>query len=87
MKKSPLDYEVERVLAQLQKLDPTSEEYSVASENLRIICDARSKKPASIIDWNIVFAIGGNLILGFGIMGYERAGIITSKAFGLLRRI
>lgn len=87
MKSNKFDLEVERVIEILSKLDPNTDEYQKISENLRNVCDARSKRAGHATDWTTLYLIGGNLILGFGVLYFERIGVLTSKAFGLVRRL
>lgn len=85
--KSQFDAEVERILNKLEALDPKTEDYQSTVENLRVLCEARSKKPGRLIEMDTFLIVGGNILLGVMILGFERFNVITSKAFTLIRRV
>ena len=77
--------EVERVLKALEGLDPSSDEYTTAVENLRALYDAQSKKPAVHIEWSQVLTAGVYL-LGLGLtLWHEQLNVITTKTFSWTR--
>lgn len=90
-KKEPnyLDEEIKRVVDYISILDPTSEEYKKAVENLKVLTEAKATyetETKAKLNPNSVLAVGGNL-LGIGmVLGYERLHIIASKALSFIIR-
>lgn len=86
MAKKKIDNEVDHCLNVLARLDPDSEEYGVVAGNLNIICEARSKKAFSKVDWNMVISAA----TGFGqilvIILHERLNVIATKAISFVAK-
>lgn len=64
-----------------------TDEYSTQSEELERLFKARSYIANRFIDPNTLLTIGANILGIILIMSYERANVITSKAFGWIRRV
>lgn len=84
-KKRPIELEIDRVIAHLSKLDPSSEEYKVASGNLKNLYEAQAKLPWWRIDPNVIFSSSISAGLGLVIVNNERFNVITSKALGYVK--
>lgn len=84
-KKDALSTEIDRVLNYIRDLDPDSEEYGKATENLRILYEARSKKRALIVDMDTLVLAATNLIMVGLILRHEQFNVITTRALALIR--
>jgi hypothetical protein len=81
-----LDEEIERLIQRLKNEDPSTKEYAIISDNLRVLCESREKKNPGLIYTDTLLSIGANLIGLILILNFERTGVITSKAMSFLRR-
>lgn len=63
--------------------DPTSENYKLMTENLKILEEAKSKEDGVSKDATI--GVMSNVGLALLILNYEKIGVITSKAFQLIK--
>jgi hypothetical protein len=80
------ELEVERVLTRIKDMEPSSEEYRSAVEALRVLCEARAKKAPNHISPESVIAVAANLVNLLLVLNYERINVLTSRAFGFVRR-
>jgi len=85
MEPKNLNDEVDRVILFLSGQDPDSETYTNAVQNLRILCEARSKKAASNIDPEVLIAAGVNLLGIVLILRHEQFNVVASKAMTFIR--
>jgi len=87
MKSKPgeLDEEIQHVLGFLKSKEPNSEEYSEAAENLKLLCEARAKRPWSSLEPEMILTVAGNILAILVILNFEKTNIVVSKAFGLVR--
>jgi hypothetical protein len=85
---TPLDDAIARLFDSLQGMAPDSDEYSKTADQLlklyKLNDESKSKKRVSP---DTLAVIAGNLAGIVAILGYERAHIITSKAFGLVMKL
>ncbi len=84
--KTEYDEEIQRVIARLTELDPSSEDYKKASEALKNLSEARSKRAASLIDANSALAILSNILGIVLILNYEQLHVLNTRAFQLLKK-
>ena len=87
-KTSPIDAEIERVLAIISTIKPGSEEYKFALEDLKSLNETKAlKKPWFTVSGDtIVYAIMGVVQMGM-VIGHEHIGnIITTKAVGWVNK-
>lgn len=77
----PLEAEVNRLIEFMSKLDPDTEEYTIAAKNLEVLTRTKSPKlsPDSILGAVV------NLVGIVVIINHERLNVITTRAFSLLR--
>lgn len=80
------DGEIERVIVHLRDLDPSSDGYKKASEALKNLSEARSKRAASLIDSNGAFGLLSNILGIVLILNYEQLHTVTSRAFQLVKK-
>lgn len=86
MNDKKLDSEIGHIFDCLKGIDPTTEEYVVAVQNLKTLYEARSKKRAAIVEWETVLAVAGNLIGILAILQFERLNVVSSRALSLIIR-
>ena len=85
-KRTNLEREIDNVLKTMFTMDPCSEDYQIMVDNLETLYKLKTVDQSSKISRDTIAIIAGNL-LGIGlIMTYEKAHVITTKAFGLLIR-
>mgnify|MGYP003406553633 CR=1 FL=1 len=85
---TPLDDAITRLFDSLQGMDTESDEYSKTADQLvklyKLNDESKSKKRVSP---DTLAIIAGNIAGIVAILGYERAHIVTSKAFGLVMKL
>jgi hypothetical protein len=79
-----LDLEIVRLTNQLACTPAVSEDYMKMSDNLKVVCEARSKLDRLSISTDMLLGIGANLLGLLLILNFERTGTITSKAISFL---
>lgn len=85
-KKEPkqIDKAMDQIYTELDMVDPSSEEYTTAVKNLETLSRIKS---GSKINKDTLIGAGANLIGIFAVLNFERIGVVTSKAFGMIRHI
>lgn len=83
-KTSSINAEVEHVLEFLRHADPGSNEYTIAAQNLKVLCEARTKKPAFLVDPDTVLIVVGNIVGILMILQYERFNVVSTRALSLI---
>jgi len=88
-KPTSLEMEIERLFGILEELDPTSEDYERAANQLAKLyklkeIDNNSNKPVSKDEALKALTNLTGILL---ILNYERLSVITTKAFGLIRKV
>lgn len=86
MTNKQFDLEVCRILDLMSTMDPTQNEYSAAAEALRVVCDARAKKPAFPVSPDVLVQVVGSLLGIAAIIGHERLHVITTRAIGFVKK-
>lgn len=81
---NPMDAEIDHILTELSKLAPDSEEYTKAAENLKVLSEARSKKPYQIIEPEAILMAGVNILGIVLILYFERFNVISSRAMSFI---
>lgn len=79
-----LDKEIERLTIQLGDMSPVEPEYAKISDNLRVLCEARSKYEKATLSPDVVVGVFANIIGLLVVLNFEKTGSITSKAFSAL---
>ena len=84
-KKTQLDEIIEEVQSELLlRLDPQSDEYATVVHNLETLYRIKRDRGVSK---EAVIGAGTNFMGILAVLNFERIGVITSKAFGLVRNI
>jgi preprotein translocase subunit Sss1 len=86
MHKNPIDKTIDDLLKFMGEHKPDSEEYGKAVDNLIILCDARSKKPSRIVEYDTILLVAANIAGILLILNYEQLHPIASKALGFIAR-
>lgn len=81
-----LDDEILRLTETLSKMSPTENEYSKIADNLKVLCAARGVKPEGGISPDVIVSAVVNILAVLLVLNYEKAGVVTSKAFSFLGR-
>jgi len=84
-RKDILSNEVDRVVDILSRIEPTSDEYSKGIQNLKVLCEARAKKPASWVEAEVLVSVLSNLLGIVLILRHEQFNVVTSKALNFIR--
>lgn len=82
--KNPFAKEVNRVLLHMTELEPTSAEYKKAVENLEVLRKAQSYDKDQHLSRDAILASATSIGGIVAILHFEKLGIVTSKAFGLI---
>lgn len=84
--KEQIDLEIQHVLRKLEELSPDSNEYAMAATNLKVLCEARSKKPWQLIEPEVLVTVAANIIGILLVLHYEQVNVVSSKAFSMIWR-
>lgn len=79
-----LDKEIERLVGTLNTIDDP-DEYAKVADNIKVLCEAREKRNDRVISKEMLLNAGVSLLGVLLVLNFERAGVITSKAFSFLR--
>lgn len=83
-KPNPYDLEISHILAHLSGEDPSSEEYKVAVDNLKVLVEAKNYSNVQL-PWESIIKASAYLLATAIIVNHERFNVISSKAFGWIR--
>lgn len=79
-----IDLATEELIEKLRSLDPSTEQYSAAVKNLEVLEKAKSHKKDMSISPDVALTVGGNLVGILAVLNFERLGVVTSKAIGMV---
>ena len=86
-KKKALDKEILHLLQQLSEEDPTGDKYKATLERIEKLSKLRKdERRIKDIDVGQIFQVVGNFAAVWSILNYEKAEVVTSKAFGVFMR-
>lgn len=83
-KRTNLEKEIDRVLAEASFMDPKSKEYADIADNVERLYKAKSFEKSTSISPDTLAVVAGNLLGIALILGYEQSHVITSKALGFV---
>lgn len=75
--------EIDRVIETMKTMSPGSKEYKQAAENVRVLIETANM---SKISKDALLAAGVNIVGILLVLNFERLGVVTSKAFSMLRK-
>lgn len=81
-----IDDEIERLANQLGCINPVDDDYNKVADNLRVLCEAREKKNSRDISNEAILGAAVSIASILIVLNFEKAGIITSKAFSFIGR-
>jgi len=79
-----LQNEIDRILESMKTMSASSKEYKQAAENVRILIETIEK---SKISKDTIILAATNILGILLVLNFERLGIVTSKAFSMLRKV
>jgi len=79
-----LDEEILRLTNQLRNTNPVNEDYVKISDNLKVLCEARSKYDRASISPEVLLGVATNILGLLIVLNFEKANVITSKAISFL---
>lgn len=79
-----IDLATEELIEKLRSLDPTTEQYAAAVKNYEVLEKAKSHKKDMSISPDVALTVGGNLVGILAVLNFERLGVVTSKAIGMV---
>lgn len=82
-----LNTEITRVLAVLARIEPDSEEYASAADQLVKLYAQKDKIPSNRVSPDMVATVAANLIGLALVVGHERANVIGGKAITFVRQL
>lgn len=80
-----LDLEIQRIVKYLSELEPNDENYASTAENLKKLCEAREKRNDRVLSYEAILSAAVSIVGLLVVLNYEKTGIITSKAFSILK--
>ncbi len=83
--KNDISVEVDRVVEFLSKIDPDEDAYTNGVQNLKTLCEARSKKPGALIEPEVLIAAAVNIVGIVLILRHEQFNVVTTKAMTFIR--
>lgn len=83
--KNDISVEVDRVVEFLSHEDPSTDGYTHAAQNLKTLCEARAKKPAFLIEPEVLITASMNLLGIVLILRHEQFNVVTTKAINFIR--
>jgi len=83
-KRTTLEKAIDKVLTKMDTLEPDTEEYGKANENLAKLYEAKSIQAKSGYSKDTILVVTGNLLGILLILNFERMGIITTKALSMI---
>lgn len=84
-RRTKLEKEIESVLCNLRTMDPSSEAYTTATQNLERLHKMKSEDKFKVSP-DTVMVVAGSLIGTILVLYFERTGVVTSKALGWLMK-
>lgn len=82
-----LQKELTRLIEELKKHDPGSNEYNQISDQIVKLYSIPTPSTYDRVSKDTMVNAGAQLLGIFAILNYERLGVITSKAFSIISRI
>ena len=83
--KNDISDEVNRVVEFLSKIDPSEDEYTKGIQNLKVLCEARAKRPGFLIEPEVLITAAVNIIGIVLILRHEQFNVVTTKAMTFIR--
>lgn len=85
-RKVNVDGLIDTVIARMEEVGPNAEEYPNLMRSLERLKALKTDDRRKPLDWNTVVSTLGSLAGVVLILNFERLGVVTSKAFSMLKR-
>ena len=82
-----IDKLIDDHISMMHTSEPGTDEYTTMAEELKKLYKAKSYTSNRLIDPNTLLTVGANILGIVLIMSFEKTNVITSKAFGWIRRV
>ena len=86
VKPNKLNQEIDRIISKLEETEPTEENYAIIAKNLLALHEANALNARAKVSPDVLLAVAANIGGILLILNYEKLGIITTKAMGLLAK-
>lgn len=84
--RTALEIEIESVIKQMSRYEPSMAEYTTCSENLERLYKAKATGPKSEFNWAPIIAGGIGLAEIALIMIFEKTDVLSTKALGFVMK-
>lgn len=74
----------DELIEKMRQTAPDSEQYTTMVKNLEVLEKAKSHEKDKSISPDVALTVGGNLLGILAVLNFERLGVVTSKAIGLV---
>lgn len=74
----------DELIEKMRQTEPASEQYTTMVKNLEVLEKAKSHEKDKSISPDVALTVGGNLLGVLAVLNFERLGVVTSKAIGLI---
>ena len=85
-KSNPVKDEIDRLLSEMSGLSPESKEYSERLDHIQKLTPLLPKPQSKVPSADVILGSFTNLLGISAVLHYEKLNVITSKAFGWIRR-
>ena len=82
-KRHTVQAEIDRMLDLMKEMSIGSKEYKLAAENLAILLETKNK---STVSRDVIVGGAINILGILLVLNYEHLGVVTSKAFSMIRK-
>lgn len=74
----------DELIEKMRQTEPASEQYTAMVKNLEVLEKAKSHEKDRSISPDVALTVGGNLLGILAVLNFERLGVVTSKAIGMV---
>lgn len=74
----------DELIEKMRQAEPASEQYTAMVKNLEVLEKAKSHEKDRSISPDVALTVGGNLLGILAVLNFERLGVVTSKAIGMV---
>lgn len=85
-KKTDLDMEIDAVLDVMRHLDPAQSNYENVAKSLKALYEVKATEKSHGVSGDTWLVVLGSLVEVFGMLYFEKIGVVTSKVLGRILR-
>lgn len=85
-RRTPLQKEIESVLANMATMDPASAEYGTYADHLKVLYEAKATEKSKRPSTDVIISTAGSLIGILMIIKHEQLNVISTKALQFVTR-